>query len=77
MDENNIQEAKKYFPRVAPENRFKCLLKMKCLNDALDIAKQNKDILAVSLVISKCNLASQKPLIERAKAVKQELMQKS
>ncbi len=76
MEENNIQEAKKYFPRVAPEDRFRCLLKMRALGDALDIAKQNKDILSVNLVISKCTLVSQKPLIERAKAIKQELLQK-
>lgn len=29
MEMNNVQEAKKYFPKVMPENRFKCLIKMK------------------------------------------------
>lgn len=29
MDVNNVQEAKKYFPKVAVDNRFNCLIKMK------------------------------------------------
>jgi hypothetical protein len=29
MDMNNAQEAKKYFPKVAVENRLKCLIKMR------------------------------------------------
>jgi hypothetical protein len=29
MAVNNVQEAKKYFPKVLPENRFKCLIKMR------------------------------------------------
>ena len=29
MDMSNVQEAKKYFPKVAPDHRFKCLIKMK------------------------------------------------
>ena len=44
--------------------------------DALDIAKQNKDMLGINLVISKCDPNTQKSLIEKAKIVKAELMQK-
>jgi hypothetical protein len=29
MDSNNLTEAKKYFPKVLPEQRFKCLIKMR------------------------------------------------
>lgn len=29
MEANNVNEAKKYFPKVAPDSRFNCLIKMK------------------------------------------------
>ncbi len=76
MANDNVQEAKKYFPKVLPENRFKCLIKMRCLLDALDLAKQNKDLLGINMVISKCDPQSQRNLIEKAKVVKAELINK-
>ena len=75
MEVNNVQEAKKYFPKVAAENRLKCLIRMKCLGDALDMAYQNKDVMGVNLVISKCDIATQKTVIDRAKSLKAELIQ--
>lgn len=29
MESNNVQEARKYYPKISPENQFKCLIKMK------------------------------------------------
>jgi hypothetical protein len=52
------------------------MLLYRCLIDALDLAKQNKDLLGINLVISKCEPQTQKSLIEKAKAIKAELLQK-
>jgi hypothetical protein len=75
MDHNNVQEAKKYFPKVLPENKFKCLIKMKCLSDALDYAFQNKDENGINIVISKCD-STQRLIIDKAKSLKLELANK-
>lgn len=29
MESNNVQEARKYYPKISPENQFKSLIKMK------------------------------------------------
>lgn len=29
LESNNVQEARKYYPKISPENKFKCLVKMK------------------------------------------------
>lgn len=75
MEANNPLEARKYFSRVLPENKFKCLIKMKSLGEALDMAYQNKDEHGISIVISKCDHSTQRALIDRAKQLKLELIQ--
>ena len=73
MDSNNVLEAKKYYLKVTlPDNKFKCLIRMKLLREALDVAFQNKDELGINLVISKCD-STQRIIIEKAKALKVEL----
>ena len=48
----------------------------RCLQDALDIASQTKDILGINLIISKCDTQTQRSLIDKAKAIKVDLIQK-
>lgn len=75
MEANNPQEARKYFLKVLPENKFKCLIKMKSLGEALEMAYQSKDELGINLVISKCDHSTQRSLIDKAKQLKLELIQ--
>ena len=73
MDSFNVQEAKKYYAKVVnPESKFKCLIRMKLLRDALDIAFQNKDEIGINLVISKCD-GTQRDIIDKAKSMKAQL----
>lgn len=75
MDSNNVQEAKKYYTKVTvPESKFKCLIRMKQLSEALNVAFQNKDELGINLVISKCD-SSQRLIIDKAKSLKLQLAQ--
>jgi len=73
MDSNNVIEAKKYYLKVTvPENKFKCLIRMKMLSDALDVAFQNKDEHGINMVINKCD-NTQRIIIEKAKGLKAQL----
>jgi hypothetical protein len=51
------------------------LIIVRCLGDALEMAYQNKDVLGINLVMSKCDPVSQKTMIERAKSLRVELSQ--
>jgi vacuolar protein sorting-associated protein 16 len=70
---SSLQEARKYLSKVPQENKFKCLIKMKCYAEALDLSFQTKDISGINIVISRCD-ASQRSVIEKAKTMRTELL---
>lgn len=72
MKENNLPEAKKYYPKVSAENRVKCLILMKNLSEALDLSFETKDEFGINMVLAKCD-SNQKALIEKAKALRNAL----
>ncbi|KAK2169318.1 hypothetical protein LSH36_11g09017 [Paralvinella palmiformis] len=75
MKYQNRQEAQKYLPKVAPENRAKCLVKMGSLEQAAELAFQNKSVDDLDLILHKC-ATSNKVLAERVQTLKAQLLNK-
>jgi hypothetical protein len=65
-------EALKYLPKVAPESLVKCHVKAGLLEQAAELAFQNKNEDELSLVLSKCTTAN-RVLIDRINTMKAQL----
>uniref|UniRef100_H9G3D8 Vacuolar protein sorting-associated protein 16 homolog n=1 Tax=Anolis carolinensis TaxID=28377 RepID=H9G3D8_ANOCA len=68
MKHHNRHEARKFAPRVAPEQRVKAFLLVGDLNQAADAAIERKNETEMSLVLSKCNDTAVAAKINHAKA---------
>lgn len=51
---NEEREAKKYLPRVRDELKVKYLVKLKMLNEATEVAIEQKDVTALSFLLAQC-----------------------
>ncbi|XP_061439573.1 vacuolar protein sorting-associated protein 16 homolog isoform X2 [Rhineura floridana] len=58
MKHRNRHEAKKYAPRVAPEQRVKAFILVGDLNQASEVAIERKNEAEMNLVLSKCTAAA-------------------
>ncbi|VEN47400.1 unnamed protein product [Callosobruchus maculatus] len=54
LDNNNRQEAMKYLPRVSEDCKVKYFIKVGCLEEAADVAFQQRDLQGLMYVQSKC-----------------------
>ncbi|KAJ7327284.1 hypothetical protein JRQ81_017043 [Phrynocephalus forsythii] len=68
MKHHNRHEAKKFAPRVAPEQRVKAFLLVGDLNQAADAAIERKNEGEMNLVLSKCSDATLAARLNQAKA---------
>lgn len=75
MKHNNPEEAKKYLPRVQPENRVRCLLRTGKMKEAADAAFENRSEDELNIVLSRCGL-SDPILAEKIKSLKSQLTKK-
>lgn len=69
---NNVSEAMKYMPRVSPDLKVKCLVKVGNKKAAADFAFENKNEEELNFVLSKCG-HSDRQLAETVKSMKQQL----
>jgi len=76
ISKGNIPEAQKYLAKVSNENLVKCHIKMGHLEQAAEIAFQNKNEDELNLVLSKC-AATNRSLAERINSMKFTLSSKS
>ncbi|XP_053980459.1 vacuolar protein sorting-associated protein 16 homolog [Hylaeus anthracinus] len=58
------KEAKKYLPKVKDELKVKYLVKLKMLNEAVDVAVEQKDASALTFVLAQCE-PSNRQLIDK------------
>ncbi|GAB1599866.1 vacuolar protein sorting-associated protein 16 homolog [Argonauta hians] len=75
MKHKNPDEARKYIPRVHPENKVRCLLKTGLLKEAADLAFENRNEDELNIILSKCS-TSNPTLMERIKGLKAQLSSK-
>lgn len=75
MKYNNPYEARKYLPRVQPENRVRCLLRTGQMKEAADAAFENRSEDELNIVLSRCGL-SDPSLAEKIKSLKAQLSSK-
>ncbi|XP_042326077.1 vacuolar protein sorting-associated protein 16 homolog [Sceloporus undulatus] len=68
MKHHNRHEARKFAPRVAPEQRVKAFLLVGDLNQATEAAIERKSEAEMNLILSKCNDATITAKINHAKA---------
>ena len=76
VNKGNIAEAQKYLAKVPSENLVKCHLKMGQLDQAAELAFQNKNEDELNLVLSKCTTAN-RSLADRINSMKLQLSSKS
>jgi len=76
INKGNIAEAQKYLTKVSSETLVKCHIKLGQLDQAADLAFQNKNEDELNLVLSKCTSAN-RLLADRISSMKSQLSSKS
>ncbi|XP_053258095.1 vacuolar protein sorting-associated protein 16 homolog [Podarcis raffonei] len=76
MKHHNRHEAKKYAPRVAPEQRVKAFLLVGDLSQASDAAIERKNEAEMNLILSKCTAAADASVVAKINLAKAQLGKK-
>ncbi|XP_040555025.1 vacuolar protein sorting-associated protein 16 homolog isoform X1 [Gallus gallus] len=73
---HNRYEAKKYAPRVTPEQRVKAFILVGDLEQAADAAIEHKNEAEMNLVLSKCSAATDSAVMEKLNRARAQLLKK-
>lgn len=73
---HNRYEAKKYVPRVTPEQRVKAFILVGDLEQAADAAIEHKNEAEMNLVLSKCSAATDSAVMEKLNRARAQLLKK-
>ncbi|CAI5784904.1 sorting-associated 16 homolog [Podarcis lilfordi] len=76
MKHHNRHEAKKYAPRVAPEQRVKAFLLVGDLSQASEAAIERKNEAEMNLILSKCTAAADASVVAKINLAKAQLGKK-
>uniref|UniRef100_H3ADV7 Vacuolar protein sorting-associated protein 16 homolog n=1 Tax=Latimeria chalumnae TaxID=7897 RepID=H3ADV7_LATCH len=69
-------EAKKYVPKVSPEQKVKAYIMVGDLDQAAEAAIEHKNDSELNLVLSKCTSATQQSVVEKINKAKAQLLKK-